>query len=170
MHCRNMLWHLHSSSNHQSTSPRPSLIDLGPLALLQTALTLLASPLLGRHRVGADIASALLSVSNFRMQSLLSVRKGRGLHRGCVLLHRLVRLLIWQTLPIVVSLYAFTRQRRTDPRPSSLETDEQRLVVGPDLALADQKIPAFSLKVQCRSCLQKKQMLYDAHGYPLFLQ
>ena len=160
-----MLWHLHSASGRQTNPSRPSLIDLGPLALLQTALTLLAAPLLRRQRMGSDIASVLLSLPILNMWSLISTRKSRGLHTGFVFIQKHARWLVWQTLPIVTTIYAY----RTSPsEPSSKQRSYDSCVAasGP----ADRNIPAFPLKAQCQCCLQKKHIVYDAHGYPLFLQ
>ena len=164
-----MLWHLHSGSGQQPNPFRPSLIDLGPLALLQTALTVLAAPLFRRQKICLDIASVLLSLPSLRMQDLIARRKSRGLYIGFALVQKLVRLLTWQTLPIVMTIYAFSKQRPRSSEPSRQRRYNNCSIAAPDLAKADIKLPAFPLKGQCQSCLQRKQIIYDAHGYPLFL-
>ena len=169
--CRDILWQLKSANSAVSSAARPSLIDLGPLALLQTALTLLASPLLIKARMGAEIASILLAVPSAGINGLSLLRKSRGLQRSFFQTHRLLTLLIWQAPPLLMCLYAF-KQKAKSAQLTGIPGEDAKnecSLVKPSKANPSQNIPAFSLEIQCKDCLQRRQATYDARGYPIYL-
>ncbi len=171
--CRDMLWHLHSIGSHQPEPSRPSLIDLGPLALLQTALTIVVVPLLGRARIGAELASLLLSLPCHAMQGLVAPRRKWGLPRSLPQVQRMVNLLVWQALSLIMAAFAFKQRTQTVLPPKAVCQDlmiSDFHSAAPCRAISDHSIPAFSLQIQCRQCLQKEQRIYDARGYPIFLK
>lgn len=163
--CRNLLLQTGQAAKVTKGNPRPTLIDLGPSAMLQTVLSVLFAPVFGRTRALPSIVLPAFALFEVIASQRRMARSGRVLGGSIKFLKAVAQ----QILPGAVAAYILLHKKVfTGPQPQEsarLHNSPIEKVIEKD---PDHHVPVICLKYECAQCFRHKQRLYDSYGYPIY--